>query len=143
MLMFDNPEIQEGASWNVTVIAGAELDNEAIFADPLEITVPVTITSRMMDLGADKDALDAEKYLQEEFSLGYEPFEPRMGDWVEADLDLEDGGFLAHQLEIGYFVPPPDVPDTLLAIKMINEFPAKVLEEGMNEIINRATVTFV
>lgn len=65
-----------------------------------------------------------------------------MGDYVEADIGIE-GSFLAHQLEIGYFIPPPEVEDTLIAVKFINNFPKDIIENGMSDIMNRATVQFI
>ncbi len=131
MLLFDNPEIQEGASFTAKVVAGAELNGVAVFGDrPLEMDVPIIISQRVMEMAANKDELDAEKFLDEQFSLGYEPFDPRSGDYVEADINIE-GSFLGHQLEIGYFIPPPDVPETILAVKFMNNFPKAVLDLGM------------
>lgn len=64
MLLFDNPEIQEGAVFNVKVVAGAELNGKDVFTKPLDMTVPVTVSRRMMELAANKDELEAEKFLE-------------------------------------------------------------------------------
>ena len=61
MLLFDNPEIQEGATFDVGVVAGATLNGSEVFTTPLDLTVPVTVTRRMMELGANKDEIEAEK----------------------------------------------------------------------------------
>ena len=54
-------------------------------------------------------------------------------------MDME-GHMLAHQLEIGYIIPPPDVPETLLAIKFTNNIPKEMIDLGLDKIINRASV---
>ncbi len=63
MLMFDNPEIQEGAVFNVKVRGAADVDGTDIFSAPLEFDVPVTISNRMMEMSANKDELEAETFL--------------------------------------------------------------------------------
>ncbi len=67
---------------------------------------------------------------------------PFNGDYVEADLN-SDQAILAHQVDVGLFIPPPEVPDTLIAFKFMNNFPKEIITKGYSTVVNRATAQFV